>query len=201
MVIIRACNPNDLNYIAEVHKKCFSNSFISQLNKTLIVDFYRCYFEENSNLFLVAEVYGRIIGFAMGYIVDKSSAQKNFVKRHYKEFLIRFFLLLLKGNKYAWKKKVVLKKNLVNSNKNLTLKTKLVADLRYLCILPDFQGSNIATELLLEFEKKMIQEGIFEYKFFVKKDNIQAINFYNKRSYNIVDSSIDTLEYCKKLTK
>lgn len=201
MVTIRACNPNDLNYIAEVHKECFSNSFISQLNKTLIVDFYRCYFEENSNLFLVAEFDGRIIGFAMGYMVDKSKAQKNFVKRHYKEFLIHYFLLLLKGNKYAWKKNAVIKKNLINSNKNLTLKTEIVADLRYLCILPEFQGCNIATELLLEFEKKMIHEGIFEYKFFVKKDNIQAINFYNKRSYNIFDSSIDTLEYCKKLTK
>ena len=89
--MIRQATIHDLPAIAKVHSICFPDSYSSQLCKLknvigggdLLVFFYREYLNDNPELFWVADDEGKgIVGFCMGYYMDKDNQMQNFIKHN-----------------------------------------------------------------------------------------------------------------------
>ena len=101
---IRSATVNDLGKIAQTHVDCFPNSFSTALGVPLLKKFYLQYLKEYPDLFLVAVDDDRVAGFCMGYLVDGGNCIHSFAKHNIASLGFRYFLLLIKGNKNAWKR-------------------------------------------------------------------------------------------------
>lgn len=71
----------------------------------LLVSFYREYLNDNPELFWVADDEDKgIVGFCMGYYMDKDDQMQNFMKHNRFKVLWKTLLLMLSGNKQTWNK-------------------------------------------------------------------------------------------------
>lgn len=89
--MIRQATIQDLSAIAKVHSICFPDSYSSQLavyqnvigGGNLLISFYLEYLNDNPELFLVADDEEKgIVGFCMGYYMDKDDQMQNFMRRN-----------------------------------------------------------------------------------------------------------------------
>ena len=83
----RIASTEDLPEIANVHITCFPGTFIASFGNKLIERYYGEYNNED-NLFIVAEEDNRIQGFCMGYRTG-SNARNNFLKKNKLRLVIR----------------------------------------------------------------------------------------------------------------
>ena len=71
----------------------------------LLVSFYREYLNDNPELFWVADDEDKgIVGFCMGYYMDKDDQMENFMKHNRFKVLWKTLLLMLSSNKQTWNK-------------------------------------------------------------------------------------------------
>lgn len=106
--MIRKATIQDLPGIAKVHSICFPDSYSSQLSRyksaigggNLLTSFYLEYMKDNPELFVVAddEEMG-IVGFCMGYYMDKDDQMQNFLRNNRIKVMWKTFLLMLTLNK------------------------------------------------------------------------------------------------------
>jgi hypothetical protein len=89
--MIRQATRKDLNAIAQVHSICFPESYSSQLLRLnspmgggdLLASFYTEYLNDCPELFFVAADDEKgIVGFCMGYYMDKDNQMQNFMHRN-----------------------------------------------------------------------------------------------------------------------
>lgn len=158
-MIIRQATSEDLKQIADVHFRCFPDSFSTQLGKAqggvLQQRFYKEYLDEAPELFLVAEDETlassiSIVGFCMGYYLKKNDYMKNFLKHNRFTIILRVAVLLLIGNKAAWKKVLGrFKKSGGFSvvNNNITIDHENTSDLLSICVLQEYRGGGDGSEI------------------------------------------------------
>lgn len=87
--MIRQTTIHDLPAVAKVHSVCFPDSYSSQLCKfentiggNLLIPFYSEY-KDNPELFWVADDEEKgIVGFCMGYYMDKDDQMQNFINHN-----------------------------------------------------------------------------------------------------------------------
>ena len=110
MIEIEKANERMMLEIAKVHIKCFPNSFSSSLKANLISKYYLTFLNSYPDLFLVARDQERIVGFVMGYPVDKGNQANAFLKNNFFRFVCRLLIQLIKIDKRAWKKVLTFRK-------------------------------------------------------------------------------------------
>ena len=166
-MVIRQATAEDLKEVSEVHIKCFPNSFSTHLGRArggaLQQKFYQEYYNDIPELFLLAEDDSsdqrNIIGFCMGYYLDKNDYMKRYVKNNLFPIALRTALLLLSGNKPAWAK---LKSRFSKSggfsvvNRDISFVNEEAGDLLSICVLPEYRGSGAAQQLIEQYQKVLI---------------------------------------------
>lgn len=181
MIEVRSANINDMSQIADVHKACFKGYFISLLGSKLISLYYQAFFIELP-LFCVACEGDRIIGFCMGYNRFNTRAKKEFVSKHKFRLFFRVLLLMFSFNPIVYKKCFsYLFKNTTSNYQNVA-----TGDLLSICVLDKYRGKGVAYNLLITFEKLLLDNNINDYTLGVYKDNRTAIRFYIKNGMSIV---------------
>ena len=71
----------------------------------LLTRYYQEYMSKAPELFFVAENESNdIVGFCMGYYMGENNFQNDFLKHNLIRILIRLLVLLVSGNKIAWRK-------------------------------------------------------------------------------------------------
>lgn len=173
--MIRQATINDLPAIARVHRACFPDSYSSQLslfkNKigggNLLEAFYMEYMNDNPELFIVAgdEVSG-IVGFCMGYYMDKDDQMQNFLHKNRLRILWKTCLLLLIGNKQAWNKilsrlkhKPDIRDWTIINDKYEYIKNEERGDLLSVCVLPECRGKGYAQDMMNLYLHEMKMAG------------------------------------------
>ncbi len=107
--MVRQAKIEDLAAVAKIHMACFPGTVTSSLGKLwngrIVVDYYKKYFNDCPELFLVAENDSReVVGFCMGYKKEKSGFVKSLVLHHLPSIVVAFFYLLIVGDKECWRK-------------------------------------------------------------------------------------------------
>jgi ribosomal protein S18 acetylase RimI-like enzyme len=191
--LIRAISEADLAGISEIHKSAFDEThFTSHLPKNLLIKFYKKLFEMNPYSFLYeAEEPKKLGGFIIaGY--KTQAAIDAFVKENsfeiFKIFLRKPKLLKPKIESLITR---IIKKKTFSSGSSLRLLSIAVA--------PEFQNQKIGKQLIGFLEGELVKNNIRQYGLSVKKDNIKAINFYNRNGYEIENTIDDGIYYLKKI--
>lgn len=187
--MIREATEADLNRIAEVHIKCFPNSFSTSLGRSghLLERLYSEYMADNPELFLVAEDDNKeIIGFCMGYYCEKNDYQIKFLKHNLFRICGRMFVLLVSFNSKAWKKIASFftkpKCCIVDETVELTPLVKR-GDLLSICVLPEYRGNGSAVELITKYHTILKEHNREICILTVENSNDRGIAFYKKNGY------------------
>lgn len=204
MNVIKAVK-GDLIDVANVHKKCFDDSFSTQLGTHLLSKFYYTYLEQNPNLFYVAkDSNGAVIGFCMGYMSCDENLTKKFIKKNLFWFLGRCLYLALILNKQIWRKffhifKKSDKKNIILNEELAKMDEKITADLLSICVLPEYRGKGVSSALIKKYESELLSKNVKYCVLSVEPNNIKAIRFYDKNGFTICKKSRSSLVYKKRL--
>lgn len=197
--MIRQATIHDLPGIAKVHRICFPYSYVTQLSKykwlcgDLLPEFYREFINDNPELFVVAEDENKdIVGFCMGYYMDKDDQMSNFLRKNRIKATIKTIMLLLAANKHAWNKIIARLKHkptvadwtIVNDKfENITNADR--GDLLSVCVLPECRGNRYAQEMMELYLKQMKKSGRKLCLLSVKQDNTRAIKFYERNGFEL----------------
>ena len=193
-MIIRQATLNDLKRISDVHFQCFPNSFSTQLGKAnsgvLQQKFYQEYIKDVPELFFVAEDETlpppeRVIGFCMGYYLEKNEYMKNFLFHNFFIIALRMGILLFSGSKEAWKKILgrFRKKDFFSVVNNITVLAKEAGDLLSICVLENYRGCGVAQQLIEKFEDKLREKNRKICLLTVATNNCRGIHFYEKNMF------------------
>lgn len=197
--MIRQATIMDLEGIARVHAVCFPESYVTQLSKykwlcgNLIPEFYREFMNDNPELFVVAEDGDHeIVGFCMGYYMDKDDQMSNFLYKNRIKVVIKSVLLLLTGNKHAWNKITARIKHrpsvedwTIVNNKYEHITNAERGDLLSVCVLPDYRGKRYAQEMMEQYLKHMKYAGKKLCLLSVRQENARAIKYYKRNGFEL----------------
>lgn len=191
--MIRLVEHRDLPQIAEVHKTCFPESYSSQLSRYpwfvsgLQEKFFEEYLNDCPELFFAAEADGKIVGYCMGYYLDKGDQMSNFVKKNRWRLFLKTAFLMLLGNVPTWKKVLSRfqkssKDEILNKDYEHILNHER-GDLLSICILPEYRGAGVSAELMKVFLCEMKEQGKKICLLSVLKENKRAISYYEKNGF------------------
>ena len=195
----RKAQKEDLPQIANVHAKCFPDSYSTQLSKgcafnnnNLLSLFYYEFYHDNPELFIVAEDNNTIVGFCMGYYMDKDNQMENFLRHNRWRVVLKTIKLLLLGNRPTWLKVTsrLRKKTkddiwVVVNNKYEYIGDSLRGDLLSVCVLPEFRGKGYAQDLMDSYLKSMKESGRQLCLLSVRTDNERARRYYERNGFEI----------------
>lgn len=197
--MIRKATKEDLLAIGKVHSTCFPDSYVTQLGKVcgpnennLLSRFYQEFINDTPELFWIAndEEMG-IVGFCMGYYMDKDDQMKNFMKHNRISIAIKTALLLLMCNKQTWNKILSLFKKGENTVQKIVdfsnehIKKDNRGDLLSVCVLPECRGKKYAQQLMETYLKAMKESGRELCLLSVRTDNDRAIQFYERNGFKL----------------
>lgn len=183
--------------IAQIHKKVFGDHFLGKLPEKVIQKFYNEFY--GADCFLVATTENRVVGFVLGgWSSELSSAQKRFVE---KNKMHSFFSVLF--SPLVWidtiKRVTTIIKLLKKANLNEKGNIKLKNNYRLLSIGvdSDFQRRNIASTLMVEFEK-IVFTKVASYGLSVHDCNSKAIALYLKMGFVEERRETDSVYFIKQ---
>lgn len=199
--MIRQATIQDLPAIAKVHSICFSDSYSSQLSVyknviwggDLLVSFYLEYLNDNPELFWVADDEEKgIVGFCMGYYMDKDDQMQNFMKHNRIRVLWKNVLLILTANKQTWNKIFACLKHkpsqsdwtIVNDKYEHILNNQR-GDLLSVCVVPEGRGQGYAQGMMEAYLAAMKIHGRKLCLLSVKTDNLRARRYYERNGFEL----------------
>ena len=195
MVNIRQATSEDLKQVADVHFRCFPDSFSTQLGKgqqgSLQQKFYQEYLKDVPELFFVAEDETlpppeRIVCFFMGYYLEKNDYMKEFFNHNLTAIVFRMAFLLITGNRLAWRKiKDRLKKSesFFVVNNDISVIDEQAGDLLSICVLPDYRGSGTAQGLIEKYISTLREKDKKLCLLTVSVDNGRGVRFYERNGF------------------
>lgn len=211
--MVRQATLEDLHDVAKIHMECFSGTVTARLGKLwngkIVVDYYKEYFNDCPELFLVAENdSGKVVGFCMGYkLEDEGKSDKRLIKHHLLSILIGFIYLLMKGDKECWRKlKSFYKKGKIPDNKisiidsiiyNIPATEK--AELFTIGLFEDFRGLAYGKELILDYFEacKLVGRKVCLISYI--NENTRAERFYYKHGCKPYLENGNNNKICYKL--
>ena len=170
--------------------------------------FYLEYMKDNPELFVVADDEDKgIVGFCMGYYMDNDCQMQNFLHNNRLCILWKTFLLLLIGNKQAWRRFFSLLKHkpdvsdwTIINYKYENISNSKRGDLLSVCVLPKYRGLGYAQKLMESYLAAMKASGCEICLLSVKTANERARHYYERNGFELYRTrGTEGLTYIKKL--
>ena len=192
--MVRQATLEDLHDVAKIHMACFSGTVTYRLgtmwNGKVVVDYYKEYFNDCPELFLVAENNtGEVVGFCMGYKLEREGqSDEQLIRHHFFTIFIGFLSLLLRGDKECWRKLISFLKRGKRSDDNVTIlepaiynrPSKEKAELFTIGILEKYRGMTYGKDLILAFFESCRQVRRKICLISYVSENARAERFYYK---------------------
>jgi ribosomal protein S18 acetylase RimI-like enzyme len=189
--MIRIVSEDDIANIIELHLKSFSkNHFTSVFSRDLLQKYFRKLIAINKFCFVYynekeEELLGYIIA---GFNTGKALSQFT----HENKYNLMF--TLLKNPRFLLEKvgtvlKQLVKKNVINTQCRLFL----------IAVNENHKGEGIGRKLINYFEHQLRQGEIKDYGLSVRKENSNAIRFYNSGGYIIDSEDSKSISYKKEV--
>jgi GNAT superfamily N-acetyltransferase len=191
---------NDLDDVAEVHKKCFSASIsiFSALSSDILKLYYRMFIDEPESYAVVLEnqVSGRVVGVVIG--TGNPGIQGRFLKR----YRTKFFWDILKG---LFSRKAVWEALFARFGKKNSLQLgkyePALADIGIpapkgpeninmaIALHPDFRGKGNSARLLEFYNKRVFEDGAVRIRGAVLASNIASVTFFERQGWTFLKIS------------
>ena len=189
--MIRAISENDITRIIELHLNTFSkNHFTTAFSRDLLRKYFIKLIINNKFCFVYYdEAEKELLGYVIaGFNTDTAISQFT------KENKFSLVLTLLKHPNFLLEKmsttiKKLTKRNVSNSQCRLFL----------IAVNENHRGEGIGRKLVNYFENMLRQCGIKDYGLSVRKENRDAIRFYNNSGYIIDSENSKSISYKKEI--
>ena len=152
--------------------------------------FYQEYLNDVPELFLVAEEEAlpqrKIIGFCMGYYLDKNDYMKKYFRHNLFAVIVRTVYLLLTGNKPAWAKimsRFGKSDTFILVNENLSFSKEEAGDLLSICVLPEYRGNGAAQQLIERYQEVLRANDKTICLLTVAIENGRGVSFYERNGF------------------
>lgn len=198
MIIYRIAHETDLPSIAKLYKEGFSNSTYALLSNNLITKFCSMFIGPYHHLLVAVNHQNDVIGFCASFYGINRDFEVLFRKTY--RFQIFFNLLwnFILLNPILCKKIIAYFKER-HSQPPFPERISL-HNIEYIVVTKEYQGSEVAKNLLATYEDILIQNSVCEYALTVRNDNQRAKRFYKKNGFTIVYSN-DKYSYLIKTLK
>ena len=200
---IRSATEADLPVVCDVHAKSFPESFSTRLGKKLLANYYYEFYREAPHLFLVCENdEGKMCGFVMGYVLGKTNAISNFMKKNRLRMGMKVLGLLLCFDKLAWRKvkNTLFKKKTPEQAQSAPVIDKTgEGDLLSICVTEDMRGTGAAVEMVNSYNRVLLEHGHKVCYLTCETSNPRGLAFYRKLGYEIAEESKEKICFRKGL--
>lgn len=200
---IRSATEADLPVVCDVHAKCFPESFSTRLGKKLLANYYYEFYREAPHLFLVCENdEGKMCGFVMGYVLGKTNAISNFMKKNRLRMGMKVLGLLLCFDKLAWRKvkNTLFKKKSPEQAQSAPVIDKTgEGDLLSICVTEDMRGTGAAVEMVNSYNRVLLEHGHKVCYLTCETSNPRGLAFYRKLGYDVAEESKEKICFRKDL--
>ncbi len=179
--LCRDATLDDLVAVTELHMAAFPEFFLSSLGPAFVHTMYRAFLRNSSGIFVVAEIEGRVSGFAVGAL------QSTGKDRHLALRMLPQFVWAL-APAVARHPMRVLRRVLSQffSDGGVPAMPDAGAALRSIGVSPAMQGGGVAGHLLAAFEQRAQARGASAVTLTTDVlDNERAIQFYKKHGYAV----------------
>lgn len=189
--MVRQATFDDLNSVAKIHMTLFKGTVTSHLGKLwngkVVVDYYREYYNEAPELFLVSEnEAGEVIGFCMGYKLESTRFSYKLLKHHFLSVSVAFIYMLITGDSECWRKVRSVFKRHRNYEEKIVIHNSEVheckdsdkVELFTIGVLPEYQGKGMAQSLIEEYFKVCTLIGRKYCLISYIVENLRAERFY-----------------------
>ena len=196
-MIIDKMNINDyLENIVNIHRQSYtSNHLTNYFSKNLLKKYYHTLIS-SSSLTIISINKDRVIGFLISGDSFESEIKKfvnkNFIKIIF--FSLKRPSILLSKIFFFFKFKI-----LRSINSNIRLNSEAKFRLFSIAVSPFNQSLGIGSKLITYLEKKLVLMNVKMYGLSVKKDDINAINFYKRNNFVYEKNILDNDYYIKYL--
>ena len=149
----------------------------------------------------------QIIGFCMGYYMDREPPMQQFLKHKRLRILWKTILLMLAGNKETWNKMLSRFRHtpslsdwkIVNDKYEYILDNER-GDLLSVCLLPPYRGKGYSQDLMEAYLDSMKSYGRKLCLLSVKTENMRARRYYERNGFELYRTRGDEgLTYMKLL--
>ncbi|MEJ2194042.1 MAG: GNAT family N-acetyltransferase [Ignavibacteriaceae bacterium] len=192
IMMIRNANKNDIGNIIDIHKNSFSSDhFSAAFNEELLTKYFKKLLSSNKyNYVFFDESNSRLLGYVIaGY--NYNLAVNKFIKENIKKLI----WVLLKNPKFIIEKLNEIFRRVFSLGNQPSVKCRLYL----LAVDNQVKGKGVAKKLINHLEQELIKDGQTVYGLSVRKENKEAINFYNKNGYIIEFEKSRSIYYYKKL--
>ena len=177
----RSAEEKDLSQVADVHVAAFPGFFLTMLGHSFLRVMYRAFLMSRGRVFVVDELDGRVIGFAVGVRTSVGKDRKLAIR-----FFPQFAVAILPGivsNPIKVIRRII--GQLLSEGGQPEMPVGCVV-LRSIGVLPEMQGAGVANRLLTAFERIACEQGANAVALTTDADNNErAIGFYLKHGYHI----------------
>lgn len=185
-MIIRKMSLQDLESVAKIHKNAYPDDHFSAHFTLKMLEGYYAEFLNGTKYAYVAEEGRDITGFLIAGR-DLNRAAGNFIKRNWPKLL----LISMMRPGFIFSK--------ISRFFSYERKEDGGMVLFSIAVSPLSQRTGAGRELIGEFEKDLIKDGITSYDLSVKPRNKKAIEFYMKSGYIIVRSDRNSIFFRKNI--
>lgn len=177
----RSAEEKDLSQVADVHVAAFPGFFLTMLGHSFLRVMYRAFLMSQGSVFVVDELDGRVLGFAVGVQTSVGKDRKLAMK-----FFPQFAIAVLPGivrNPIKVIRRIM--GQLLSEGGQPEMPVGCVI-LRSIGVLPEMKGGGVANRLLTAFERMAREQGANEVALTTDADNNErAIRFYLKHGYRV----------------
>jgi len=190
--VIKKADKSDIQNIINVHLSSFDkNHFSAVFSKEMLERYFENLLELNDFNFVFYNDEQKEL---LGYVIAGHNSQKavnNFIKKNY--FAVT--LTLIKNPGFLSEKiDEVIGKIFKTKNQK-----KAKCGLYIIAVNQNYKGKGIGKQLINHLENEFRKKGLNLYGLSVRKDNKNAIGFYNQNGYKVTFENSKSIYYIKEI--
>ena len=189
--MIRKAEEIDIDNIIQLHLKTFrKNHFSALFSKRMLRRYFQLLLSLNKYNFVLYADNNTLLGYIIaGY------KSRDAVNIFTKEYILQLIYILLRNPKFISEKV----NELLTKNRKTRDEKRSKCRLYLIGVNNNFKGKGIARSLVNNLEIELKKNEINIYGLSVRKDNVEAIRFYNKSGYSIEHEDAKSIYYSKEI--
>jgi len=190
--VIKKADKSDIQSIIDLHLSSFDkNHFSAVFSKKMLEQYFENLLELNDfNLVLYNDEQKELLGYVIaGY--NSQEAVNNFIKKNY----FAVILTLIKNPRFLSEKISEVSEKIFGTK----YKKKAKCRLYLIAVNKNYKGKGIGKQLINYLENEFKENGLNFYGLSVRKDNKDAIGFYNQNNYKVEFENSKSIYYIKEI--
>jgi ribosomal protein S18 acetylase RimI-like enzyme len=190
--VIKKADKSDIQNIIDLHLSSFDkNHFSAVFSKKMLEQYFENLLELNEfNLVFYNDEQKVLLGYVIaGY--NSQEAVNHFIKKNY--FAVIF--TLIKNPRFLSEKVSEVNQKIFGTKYQKKAKCRLYL----IAVNQNYKGKGIGKQLINYLENEIREKGLNLYGLSVRKDNIDAIGFYNQNGYKVEFENSKSIYYIKEV--